>query len=160
MRSALILAILMPSTLLACWDNNPCSPGQIVVYTQCAWAPETGAQDATDTATDAAPSTDPWGVACTPTAITDAESGADANDAESQDEAGDADEAESEAQSALDSGPPPTCFGKAPICAPTINYCTNINCAAGEANAGICPTTDGWTCYPASNGNPSACVKL
>jgi hypothetical protein len=54
---------------------------------------------------------------------------------------------------------PADCAGDSPICAPApLGYCININCSAGEENVGICP--DGWTCFPASNGNPSACVNL
>jgi hypothetical protein len=51
------------------------------------------------------------------------------------------------------------CAGNSPICATApLNYCTNINCSEGEANAAICP--QGWTCFPASAGNPSACVMF
>jgi hypothetical protein len=54
---------------------------------------------------------------------------------------------------------PTDCAGDSPICAPApLGYCTNINCSPGEENADTCP--DGWTCFPASNGNPSACVNL
>ncbi|MFZ5896561.1 MAG: hypothetical protein ACOY0T_36235 [Myxococcota bacterium] len=54
---------------------------------------------------------------------------------------------------------PTDCTGDSPICAPSpLGYCTNINCSAGEANADICPV--GWMCFPAGNGNPSACVRL
>lgn len=51
------------------------------------------------------------------------------------------------------------CGGNAPICAaPQLPYCTQINCSAGEANAGICPTA-GWTCLVTGGGNPSVCFK-
>jgi hypothetical protein len=146
MRFANVLAILIPALLPACWDNNPCDPGQVVVYTQCAWPPETNAQDTSDTASD------PWGVACTPT---EAETSVDANETASQSDSNDASDAASDGASSADSGP---CYGNAPICAPSpLNYCTNIDCSQGEANYGICPA--GWTCVPASNGLPSGCVK-
>jgi len=50
------------------------------------------------------------------------------------------------------------CGGDAPICgAPYLTYCTQINCAVGEANANACPS--GWTCV-STPGQPSACVKM
>lgn len=50
------------------------------------------------------------------------------------------------------------CAGDAAFCPPApFNLCTNIECSAGEANEGICPS--GWICLPAGGGLPtSICV--
>lgn len=50
------------------------------------------------------------------------------------------------------------CGGQAPICVAVLGYCTNAYCGPGELNDGICPAAT-FTCYPAGNGNPSACIK-
>ena len=49
--------------------------------------------------------------------------------------------------------------GNAPICGGPLAYCIQINCGAGEANAGACPV--GWTCLPktASPQGISACIR-
>lgn len=49
------------------------------------------------------------------------------------------------------------CGGDAPICAaPQLPYCTQKDCKAGEANAGVCPA--GFTCIKVP-GYPSGCMK-
>jgi hypothetical protein len=49
------------------------------------------------------------------------------------------------------------CGGDAPICATDpLFYCSQINCADGEANAGACPAT--WVCFKYLD-NPTACVN-
>lgn len=49
------------------------------------------------------------------------------------------------------------CGGDAPMCgAPQLPYCTQIDCEAGEAHAGACPS--GFTCVHVP-GYPSACLK-
>jgi hypothetical protein len=52
------------------------------------------------------------------------------------------------------------CGGDTAVCVnePVVLGCTNTDCDEGEANEGICPSD--WTCFPASNGNPSACIQL
>lgn len=48
--------------------------------------------------------------------------------------------------------------GNAPICAPApFSVCTQQNCAAGEAHAGVCPSD--WMCL-AIPGMPSVCADL
>jgi hypothetical protein len=50
------------------------------------------------------------------------------------------------------------CGGPAPICATDpLNYCSQIDCEAGEANEGICPA--GWRCFKYQD-NPSICVNF
>ncbi len=53
------------------------------------------------------------------------------------------------------------CGGAAPVCADLSPLgqsvmCTQIDCAAGEANEGACPS--GFTCFAVS-GYPSVCIK-
>ncbi len=51
------------------------------------------------------------------------------------------------------------CGGDSPICATApLFYCSQIDCAEGEANDGACPA--GWTCFPKAADHPSACVNL
>lgn len=52
------------------------------------------------------------------------------------------------------------CGGITAVCVqePIPLGCTNIDCASGETNAGICPND--WMCFPASSTDPSACVKF
>lgn len=134
----LLAAVLVTS---GCWDEDPCDPGQDLKDMYCYAAASGGSSGGS-------------GVAGSGEGGSSGEAGlAGASGAGG------------------DAGAPPTtstfgvacsseaqCGGDAPICAPPLGYCTNINCGPGEANEGICP--EGWTCYPASGGNPSACLQL
>jgi hypothetical protein len=120
--------------LQACWDDDPCDPGQLFTDGACfdppagAGGPSNGGHPGANAGAGGdggaggvtAPVESSWGVTCSV---------------------------------------PEECVGDSPLCAPApLGYCTNIDCAPGEANAGICPP--GWTCFPAGNGNPSACLNL
>ncbi len=117
----------------ACWDNSPCDPNQIVVGNQCMAAPPA-----------------PGG-------------GADAGVSDAADAASDAaDVSEGGGDAGSNFGKPCTtaadCSGDAPVCAqPYATYCTQTQCAAGEANAGVCPS--GWQCLVIP-GAPSVCSHM
>lgn len=50
------------------------------------------------------------------------------------------------------------CGGDAPVCgAPQLPICTQVLCAAGEANEGVCPPA--WQCLTVAP-NPSVCVNF
>ena len=113
-----------------CWASDPCEPGQVVRFDSCFPGP-----------------------VATPDASGE----------------GGAGEGGSSEGSASEGGAAPSSFGKtcststdcaagSPICgAPQLPYCTQINCQAGEANAGACPAT-GWQCLKVG-ANPSVCLK-
>lgn len=116
-------------SLAGCWDSDPCDQGQVFKDGVCYQATSGSAGSSA--------------------------TGGQANS--SAGAGGDASPASDNFGSPCEQ--PSDCVGNSPICAPApLGYCTNINCATGEANADVCPAS--WTCFPASNGNPSACVKL
>jgi hypothetical protein len=113
-----------------CWSSNPCDPGQILRSDSCLPAPATPGDASSDGGSDSGGSIDAGGIA--------------------------------------DGRAAPSTFGMtcavqadcaggdAPICgAPQLPYCTQINCQAGEANAGACPS--GWQCIMVAP-NPSVCL--
>jgi|CZKU01.1.fsa_nt_gi hypothetical protein len=126
--SAIILGL--GSGAGGCWASDPCDPGQVVRFDSCFPGPVATA------------------------------------DASGEGGAGEGGSTEG---GASDGGAVPSSFGKtcstatdcaagSPICgAPQLPYCTQINCQAGEANAGACPTT-GWQCLKVGS-NPSVCLK-
>jgi len=121
-------------SLLGCWDSDPCDPGQVFRAGAC--FPNTSG---------AAGSSGSGGAASGGEAGAEPAAGAAAVGTESTWRKACTTDAD--------------CGGDSPLCATSpLNYCTNINCSEGEANAGICPM--GWTCFAASNGNPSACVNF
>jgi len=129
-------ALGLCALVVACKDDDPCDPGQIVQNTQCYPAPGNGGAPGTggaesggepDVAGGGSSSVaeTPFGTPC-------------------QDTTGSSD-----------------CAGIAPICGDLTKLgqtvmCTQINCSAGEANAGVCPA--GFTCF-AFPGYPSVCTK-
>jgi len=126
-------SLLALCSLAGCWDSDPCDPGQVfrggACFPDTAGSSGSGGVDAGGEA----------GAAAEPTA------GAPAVGTESTWRKACTTDAD--------------CGGDSPLCATSpLNYCTNINCSPGEANAGICPM--GWTCFPASASNPSACVNF
>jgi len=130
-------ALALGSLSIGCKDDDPCDPGQIVKNSQCYPAPAAGGAAATgDGGAEAGASTEASaGAAGTPS--TDFGSAC-------KDTTGSSD-----------------CGGVAPICADLSPLgqgvmCTQINCGAGEANAGVCPST--FTCF-APPGYPSVCIK-
>jgi len=139
---ALMLGLLGLGGLVAgCKDDSPCDPGQEERNSQCYPVATGGAGGAGSTGGTAAGGTDAAGAA-------DAAAGAAAVETafgtECADTAGSSD-----------------CGGEAPLCADLTPLgqtvmCTQINCAEGEANAGVCPS--GFTCF-AVPGHPSVCIK-
>lgn len=132
LRTSIALASAGLFTLLGCWDDDPCDPGQVFREGSCfealpasGGAPSGGAPSGAGAGGQgegggSEPGESRWGVACTA---------------------------------------PEDCGGDSPVCAPApLGYCTNIDCAAGEPNEAICPAE--WTCYPAGSDRPSACVRL
>jgi hypothetical protein len=128
-----LCSLLALCSLVGCWDSDPCDPGQVFRGGSCF--------------PDTAGSSGSGGSAA------GGEAGATADATAGTSAVG----TESTWRKACTTND--DCGGDSPICATApLNYCTNINCSAGEANAGICPM--GWTCFPASSGNPSACVNF
>jgi hypothetical protein len=133
-RALVLSALGFFRLLVACKDDDPCDPGEIVKNSQCYPAPATGGQgdgiesggapDAAAGAPSAALDT-PFGTSCADTT------------------------------GATD------CGGVAPVCADLTPLgqslmCTQVECGAGEPNAGACPST--FTCF-APPGYPSVCIK-
>jgi hypothetical protein len=123
------LGLFGGATTVGCWDDNPCDPGQVVRQDQCVAAPASTA--AASDAGDASPATDASG------------SGGDGSVVDTFGKA---------CTTASDCA-----GGNAPVCgAPQLPLCTQIDCQAGEAHAGVCPS--GWQCL-ATAGNPSVCLN-
>lgn len=49
------------------------------------------------------------------------------------------------------------CKGGLICAAPQLPYCTQVSCAEGEANEGVCPSN--MTCIPTGQEPPSICLK-
>jgi hypothetical protein len=137
-RLFLTLPLLaVPCLPLACRDGDPCDPGQDLIGTFCY-----------DHASGGAAS----GGATSDAGAAQAEAGA--NEGGAPQESGNNPNATF--------GTPCTdvsqCGGPAPICVPApLNYCSQLDCHDGEANAGVCPAK--WTCYKYLD-NPWTCVNL
>ncbi|HVY27876.1 MAG TPA: hypothetical protein VHB79_15075 [Polyangiaceae bacterium] len=101
---------------LACKDTDPCDPGQEIKGTGC------------------------FPIMSSDTGST-GDAGADAGGAAGVEPWGNPDATwGSHCDRNKDCGP------DAPICATApFNYCSQIDCQDGEANAGVCPDT--WTCF-------------
>jgi hypothetical protein len=132
----ILCALGLCGMAVACNDDEPCDPGQVVRNTQCYPAPASGGE----TGSGGAQSGGEAGVA----------SGAPSSAAETP-----------FGTTCHDTADSADCAGVAPICADLTKLgqtvmCTQINCAAGEANAGVCPA--GFTCF-AFPGYPSVCTK-
>lgn len=125
----------------ACKDDDPCDPDQTEQNGQCypAAPPAAGGSGGSQTSGDA-------GASLGGTAESEAGAGA------VETPFGTACEDKTDSSD---------CGGDAPVCADLTPlgqsvYCTQIDCAEGEANAGVCP--DGFTCF-AVTGYPSVCIK-
>lgn len=124
-----------------CKDDDPCDPDQIERYGQCypAPGPSTGGSGGSASSGMAGAETvDPDEGAAGSAAI-DTPFGTECHDGTGSSD----------------------CGGQAPICADLTplgqsQYCTQLDCAEGEANAGACP--EGFTCFAVS-GYPSVCIK-
>ncbi len=140
--TASLLVLLGAAGLLGgCKDDDPCDPGQVERYGQCYPAPAQGAGGSAGSSTDGQAGSGLGGAE-------DGAAGSPAVDTpfgtDCQDQEGSSD-----------------CGGEAPVCADLTPlgqsvYCTQIDCAEGEANAGVCPAD--FTCFAVS-GYPSVCIK-
>jgi hypothetical protein len=147
-----LTTLLGPASLVAllglfggCKDDDPCDAGEVERYGQCYPAPSSsggsagsGAGGSAAGGMAGADSSDP-GEGAAGAAAVDTPFGT-----ECQDGAASSD-----------------CGGAAPVCADLSplgqsQFCTQIDCAEGEANAGVCP--EGFTCFAVS-GYPSVCIK-
>ena len=145
----LLLGLLgLCGTNAGCKDDDPCDPGQIEKNGQCYPAPASG------------------GTASGEGGGAGAGGAADNGEAD-----GGVGKAAAGAPGAslntpvgtpcLDTTASSDCGGDAPVCADLSPLgqsvmCTQLDCAAGEANAGACPS--GFTCFQAP-GYPSVCIK-
>ena len=134
-QEMIVCALAACGLALGCKDDDPCDPGQIVMNTQCYPAPATGGDSAGGGA-DSAGAPDTAGGA--PSSV-DTPFGTACQDTTASSD----------------------CGGLAPICADLTKLgqsvmCTQIDCSAGEANAGVCP--GGFSCF-AFPGYPSVCTK-
>jgi hypothetical protein len=135
-RELILCSLAAGALALGCKDEDPCDPGQIVMNTQCYPAPASGGGDNGGAHSGGAPDT--AGGAGAPSVL-DTPFGTACEDTNASSD----------------------CAGVAPICADLTKLgqsvmCTQINCSAGEANAGVCP--GGFTCF-AFPGYPSVCTK-
>ena len=124
-----------------CKDDEPCDPGQIERHGLCYPAPASGAGGSAGSSASGQAGAGLGGAE-------ESSAGSGALDTpfgtECQDQEGSSD-----------------CGGEAPVCADMTPlgqsvYCTQIDCAEGEANAGVCAA--GFTCFAVS-GYPSVCIK-
>jgi hypothetical protein len=135
-RSLILGALGVCGLAVGCKDDDPCDPGQVVRNSQCYPAPASGG----DTGTGGADAGgEPDVAAGAPSAAVDTPFGAACKDTTASSD----------------------CAGVAPICADLSKLgqsvmCTQIDCSAGEANAGVCPS--GFSCF-AFPGYPSVCTK-
>lgn len=141
LSQALMLGWLgLGSLATGCKDDDPCDPGQEERATQCYPIATAGTGGAGGSAASAG-GTDAGGA-------DDAAAGAPALDTPF-------------GTPCEDTVAFSDCAGDAPICADLQQLgqsvmCTQVNCAEGEANAGVCP--GGFTCF-AVPGYPSVCIK-
>ena len=112
---------------LSCKDTDPCDPGQEIKSTGCfpiktgGSAGKTSSADGGETSAEAGASAGGAGSGVEPWGNPDATWG-------------------SPCERNAECGP------DAPICATApFNYCSQIDCQDGEANAGVCPDT--WVCF-------------
>ena len=141
--SALMLSALgVCGLLLGCTDDDPCDSGQIEKNSQCypppASAGKTGSAGGESGGAGGAGG-EPDAAAGAPSGALDTPFGTACQDNKASSD----------------------CGGVAPVCADLTKLgqtmmCTQLNCAAGEANAGACP--EGFTCF-AFPGYPSVCTK-
>jgi hypothetical protein len=126
--------------LLGCKDDDPCDPGQVEKFSQCYPAAAGAGGSSGGAAPDAGDMGDGGGAAgAAPSAGLNSDFGT----------------------ACLDTTAFSDCGGTAPICADLTplgqsKMCTQLYCNAGEANAGVCPST--FTCF-AAPGYPSLCIK-
>ena len=131
---ALLLTMAALCTVTACVDDDPCDPGQVVKLGQCYPAATAGGSSSSGGSDMAgAPEATAGGGASTSTFGSACEDSTDSSD----------------------------CTGDAPVCADLSPLgqdimCTQLHCADGEANAGVCPS--GFMCF-AVPGYPSVCIK-
>ena len=138
----LILGVLgLCGLAVGCKDDDPCDPGQIVKNTQCYPAPAAGGDSSSGGAdtggTDAGGAPDTAGGA--PGSALETPFGTPCADTTASSDCG---------------GDAPKCADLSPLGQSIM--CTQSDCSAGEANAGVCPS--GFKCF-AVPGYPSVCIK-
>jgi len=138
-KIGLIVGLLGASGLAAsCKDDDPCDPGQVVMYSLCYPAPASGGGGSGGAGPGAAGSTAEMAAGAPSEGLNTAFGTACVDTKTSSD-----------------------CGGEAPLCADLTQLgqsvmCTQINCSPGEANEGVCPSA--FTCF-AFPGYPSLCTK-
>ncbi len=133
-RSVILSALGLCGLVASCKDDDPCDPGQVVINSQCYPEPAMGGDGGGNDVGGA-----PDVAAGAPGAALDTPFGTPCTDT-----AASAD-----------------CAGIAPVCADLTPLgqtvmCTQIECSAGERNAGVCPSS--FNCL-ATPGYPSVCIK-
>lgn len=137
-RKPALLPMLIVGSLLSfalatsCKDNDPCDPGQVERNSQCYPVSASGGSGGSD---DGGPDAGAAGESAT----LDTPFGTPCTDSTGSSD----------------------CGGIAPVCADLTPLgqsvmCTQLNCAAGEQNAGVCPS--GFRCFAVS-GYPSICIS-
>ena len=137
---ALMLGLAGSAT--GCIDEDPCDPGQTVKVGQCYPPAASGGSGAGATNAGGAPEAmggAPEATAGAPTGASESTFGSPCEDTTDSSD----------------------CTGDAPVCADLSPLgqdimCTQLHCAEGEENAGICPS--GFMCF-AVPGYPSICTK-
>lgn len=133
---ALLLTLLAACSLTACVDDDPCDPGQVVKLGQCyPKAMSSGGSSSGGTDMGGAPEV----TAGAPGGSSDATFGSPCEDTTDSSDCGE---------------DAPVCADLSPLGQDIM--CTQLDCAEGEANAGVCPS--GFTCFAVS-GYPSLCIR-
>jgi hypothetical protein len=126
---------------LGCKDEDPCDPGWVAIDTGC-WPEEQGGTGGTSSTP--APEAGANGEAGAPSA------GGGGSDVEPP--------GNPNATFGTECTTNAECGGDAPTClTDPLNYCSIIDCEAGERNEAGCP--EGWQCFKYED-NPSACVNF
>jgi hypothetical protein len=142
-RVGLVALLYLCGLAGGCKDDDPCDRGQIEKYGQCYPAPAGGGTGGAGSSASAGTGAEDQGGA------TDVELGGSGPTLETP-----------FGSACEDSTGSTDCGGDAPVCADLSPLgqavmCTQIDCADGEANAGICP--EGFTCF-AVPSYPSVCI--
>lgn len=136
-KFAAVAALMLGLASLAtgCIDDDPCDPDQTVKVGQCYPPAASGGSNSSGMNMAGAPEA----MAGAPVATSESTFGSPCEDKTDSSD----------------------CTGDAPVCADLSPLgqdimCTQLHCAEGEANAGICPS--GFKCFAVS-GYPSVCIK-
>jgi hypothetical protein len=143
-RAALLISLCGIGAATGCKDDDPCDPGQIEHNSQCYPAPSSGGGGSAGSA----------GSVTSDAAGAETSGGGDPGPGSEGLETPFGNECADTTGSTDCGGAAPVCADLAPLGQST--FCTQIDCAEGEANAGVCP--DGFTCF-AVPGYPSVCIN-